>query len=150
MNMPDISTIAALLGSVKTATDIVRFLRDSDFSLQGAELKLKLAELLGTLADAKLELAAVQETLAEKDKRIGELEDSFQRKDDLTRQNDAYYAKDSEGKPIGVPYCLRCWESDHKQRQLVNKDFQTKVCTGCGHQYEAGSAYEIFPPKAQQ
>jgi len=148
--MPDIPTIAALLGSVKTATDIARFLRDSDFSLESAELKLKLAELLGTLADAKLELIAVQETLAEKDKRLRELEDAFQRKDDLVRQNDAYYVKDDKGEPIGVPYCLRCWKSDHKQRQLVQKALRIKVCTSCGHQYEGGNAYEIFPSKTHQ
>lgn len=149
-DMPDLTAIATALTSLKTATDIARFLRESDLSLERAELKLKLADLIGALADTKIELVGVQETLTEKDMRIAELEQAFLQKDQLVRQNDAYYAKGSDGKALGVAYCLRCWESDHRQRQLVSKDFQTKVCTGCGHQYEAGNAYEIFPPAAQQ
>ena len=43
--MPDITTIAAVLNSLKAATDIAKFLRESDLSLERAELKLKLADL---------------------------------------------------------------------------------------------------------
>ena len=52
--MPDIATIAAALNSLKTATDIVKFIRESDLSIERAELKLKLADLVGALAEAKL------------------------------------------------------------------------------------------------
>jgi hypothetical protein len=150
--MPDLATIGAALSSLKTATDIVKFLRESDLSLERAELKLKLADLLSSLADAKIELVEVQETLLEKDKRISELEDAFQKKDSLVRQRDAYYTADENGKPIGVPYCLRCWENDHKQRQLVHdsKEYRIRVCTSCGHQYEGRLAGNIEPPENSQ
>lgn len=62
--MPDLATIGAALSSLKTATDIVKFLRSSDLSLERAELKL--ADLLSSLADAKIELIEGQDTLAEK------------------------------------------------------------------------------------
>jgi len=45
----------------------VKLLRETDVSLEKAETKLKLAELVGALADAKLELAEVQNLLLEKD-----------------------------------------------------------------------------------
>lgn len=150
--MPDLATIGAALSSLKTATDIVKFLRESDLSLEQAELKHKLADLLSTLADTKIELIEVQETLAEKVKKIAELEDAFQKKDSLIRQCDAYYAADENGKPIGVAYCLHCWENDHKQRQLVqnpNEHF-IRVCTSCGHQYERRLAGDIQSLKAKQ
>lgn len=145
--MPDIATIGAALSSIKTATDIAKFLRESDLSVEKAELKLKLADLLGSLADAKIELANVQEELAEKDKKIAELVSAFEVKDELIRNEDAYYAKDQQGEAVGKPYCLRCWENDHKQRQLVRsaKDHRIKVCTSCGHQYDNLSVREIFP-----
>lgn len=149
--MTDIATISAVLSSLKTATDIAKFLRESDLSLERAELKLKLADLAGALADAKFELSEVQEALSVKDKRIAELEDAFQSKDGLVRRYDAYYQMDEAGSPIGVAYCLRCWENDHKKRQLVQdaKDRFTRVCAGCGHRYEGRLASEIRPPKAE-
>jgi hypothetical protein len=147
--MPDIATIAAALTSLKTATDIAKFLRESDLSLEKAELKLKLADLVGALADTKIELVEVQEALTEKDKRIAELEEAFQLKDSFVRRYDAYYATDTNGRPLGVPYCLRCWENDHKRRQLVHeaKDWRTRVCPTCGHKYEGRLAGDIQPPK---
>ncbi len=146
--MPDLSTIAAALSSLKTATDIVRFLRDSDLSLEKAELKLKLAELVSALADAKMEIAEVQEALIEKDKRITELEESFQLKASLVRRHDAYYLADENGIPSGLPYCLRCWENERKARQLVDdvKDRGLRVCTSCGQKYYGRLAGYVPPP----
>ncbi|MEW6164251.1 MAG: hypothetical protein AB1642_04235 [Pseudomonadota bacterium] len=149
--MPDIATIGAALNSLKAATDIAKFLRESDLSLERAEFKLKLADLVGALADTKLELIEVQEALSEKDKRIAELEEAFESKGSLVRHNDAYYVADEAGSPTGIPYCLRCWENDHKKRQLVReaKDYRTRVCTACGHRYEGRLAGDIQPPEDQ-
>jgi rRNA maturation endonuclease Nob1 len=145
--MPDLATIGAALGSIKTATEIAKFLRESDISLEKAELKLKLAELLVSLSDAKVELVAVQDELAQKDKQIAELNSAFEAKDDLVRRGDGYYAMDERGEATGKPFCLRCWESNHKQRQLVGspKDHRTRVCTSCGHQYDNLRVAEIRP-----
>lgn len=143
--MPDLATIGTALSSIKAATDIVKFLRESDVSLERAEFKLKLADLLGSLADVRTELVEVQETLAEKDRRIAELEDAFNNKDSLVRRSDAYYSVGINGEPTGLPYCLRCWESEHKKRQLVRDTRNThiRICTACGHQYEGRLAIEI-------
>ena len=143
--MPDMTSIAAILTSIKTATDIAKFLRESDLSLERAELKLKLADLVGTLAEAKMELAEIQETLSAKDKRISELEEAFESKDMLVRKNDAFYAADEHGNPTGTPYCFRCWENDHKKRHLVHdsKEWRKRVCTACGHRYDDNYAFDI-------
>jgi hypothetical protein len=143
--MVDITLITAALNSLKAATDIAKFLRESDLSLEKAELKLKLAELISALADAKIQFFEVQEALREKDKHIAELEEAFQTKDELVRQFDAYYAVNSGGKPIGVPYCLSCWENYHRKRQLVDDAGNRfcRVCTSCGHKYEARLSHDI-------
>lgn len=147
--MPDMTAIGAVLGSLKTATEIAKFIRESDVSIERAELKLKVADLIGALADVKLELVELQDAFASKDQRIKELEEAFEAKDSLVRKYDAYYIVGPDGEALGSPYCLRCWESDHKRRLLVHeaKDFRTRLCTSCGHKYEGRLAGDIQPAK---
>lgn len=147
--MADIASIAAIFTSIKTAADIAKLLRESDLSLEKAELKLKLADLVNTLAEAKMALTEIQEDLITKDKRISELEEAFQSKDMLVRECDAFYLADENGNPTGSPYCFRCWENDHKKRQLVNdsKDFRKRVCTACGYQYNGNRVPNISPKR---
>ena len=149
--MPDFSAIGAVLGSLKTATEIAKFIRESDFSIERAEMKMKVADLIGALADVKLELVELQDAFASKDTRIKELEDAFETKDSLVRRYDAYYKADTSSNPLGAPYCLRCWESDHKQRLLVHdaKEYRTRLCTSCGHKYEGRLAGDIVPQKPE-
>jgi hypothetical protein len=71
ISMPDISAISAVFGSLKTATDIAKFIRESDVSIERAELKLKIADLFSALADVKMELVDLQDTFAAKEQRIG-------------------------------------------------------------------------------
>jgi hypothetical protein len=148
--MPDMATITAVLGNLKTATDIARFIRESDASIERAEVKLKIADLISALADVKIELVALQEAFTEKERRLKELEEAFQEKGRMVRRYDAYYQADEEGEPAGVPFCLRCWENDHKRRQLVHdaKEYRLRVCTGCGHRYEGRLTSDI--PKKQE
>jgi hypothetical protein len=145
--VPDIATISAVLNSLKIATDITKYFRKSDFSLEKAEMKLKVADLVGALAEAKLELVEIQDLIIEKDRIIAELRDAFESKSSLIRNDDAYYEADSEGNPSGVAFCLRCWESEHKKRQLVRvaKEPRMNGCTNCGQRYEDWRTQEIGP-----
>jgi hypothetical protein len=149
--MADIATIGAALSSLKTATDIVMFLRTSDSSLENAEMKLKMAEIVSALADARMALTDAQIEMVEKDATISSLRDAFENKDQLIRHYDAYYESDENDCPIGVAYCLRCWEGDHKKRQLIRdaQDGRMRMCTGCGQRYEGRMSAEIFPRKEE-
>jgi hypothetical protein len=150
--MPDISAISAVLGSLKTATDIAKFIRESDVSIERAELKLKIADLFSALADVKMELVELQDTFAAKEQRIRELEEAFQAKGSFVRRYDAYYRADAEGNPVGVPFCLSCWEKDHRQRQLVTDagGYRKRICTSCGHRYDGNLAREIPQTKPNE
>lgn len=138
--MTDIALISAILSNVKMATDITKFLRESDLSIEKAEIKLKLADLVGALADARMQMADVQGMLHEKDQRIAELEQAFQIKDKIIRPKglDAYYNIDDNGEPVGSPFCLGCWETLQKQYHLVrlSENYRRHVCPSCGHEYE--------------
>ena len=78
--MADIAAIASILGSVKTATEIAKLLKDSDLSLEKAEMKLKLADLISALADARIETAEIQSLIAEKDEKIKQLQEVLETK----------------------------------------------------------------------
>ena len=143
--MPDITTISAALSSIKAATDIAKCFLDSEVMLEKAEMKLRVADLVSELAKAKIELSSVQELIIEKDQKIIELQEAFESKGSLVRKGDAYYETNTEGKPIGVPFCIRCWEGEHKKRQLVSdvEEFRSNVCTNCGQRYGSRSTYTI-------
>jgi hypothetical protein len=145
--VPDIAAITAVLSSLRTATDIAKLLRETDLSLEKADLKLKLADLVGSLADAKMQLSEIQELLGDRDKRIKELEEAFQSKHRLVRVRDAYYRLDDQDRPSGEPHCIRCWDVDHKQYKLQYdaKDRFVKVCPACKHRHEGRMAIRIDP-----
>lgn len=117
--MTDLTTFAAVLNSLKTAADIAKALKDSDLSIERAEMKLKVAELMGALADVKIAALELQETLHGKEKEISRLGEMLALKEEVVRRFSAYYKKGPSGKAIGDPYCLRCWESEKKLFHIV-------------------------------
>jgi hypothetical protein len=130
--MADIVTIGAFLTSVKNATEIAKAIRNVDVSLEKAETKLKMAELIESLADAKIQAAEILDILKAKDEKILELERAFELKSQLVRKHDAYYEADSSGNPVGKPYCSHCWEVDHKTIHLVTSPkYQHRDCQVC-------------------
>ncbi|MBF0542498.1 MAG: hypothetical protein HQK91_13735 [Nitrospirae bacterium] len=144
--MTDITMISTALSSIKTAIEITKYLKDGNFSLEKAELKMKLADLIDALATTKMEFAEIQEMLSIKDKRIAELEDAFEFKDKLVHQYDAYYKADESGNPTGVAFCLKCWDNDHKQRKLIYEiGYEgTRACVTCSSKYARGRADDII------
>ena len=59
--MPDIATISSLIGSIKTMAEIAKTIKFSDSSLERAEFKLKIAELMESLANVKIEAIEIKE-----------------------------------------------------------------------------------------
>lgn len=145
--MADISTITAFLGSIKTATDIAKAIREAGVSLEKAEAKLKMADLMESLAEARIQAAEIQEVIQEKDKRIAELAKAFELKSKLIRYGDAYYDVDQSGNPIGDPYCSNCWEVNHKTVH-VNYDVlgRNRLCPACKTSYNRRRARTIGSP----
>ncbi len=113
--MPDIASISALLASVKTATDIAKLIKDSNSSLEGAEIKFQLANLISTLADVKIELAEVQDVLRDRDKKIISLESKLLKKEDTTFDGKLYWVKEDD-----IPFCTVCLEKDSKYHHLTH------------------------------
>jgi hypothetical protein len=135
--MPDIATIGAFLTSIKTATEIAKALREVDASLEKAETRLKIADLMDTLADARIKAVEIQEVIQDKDKRISELEAAFEMKVKLIRHVDAYYEVNDSGNPVGAPFCSYCWEVNHKPIHLHREggNMWDYVCPACKNSF---------------
>lgn len=128
--MADIATISAFIGSIKTATDIAKTIKGADLSLEKAEAKLKMAELISALADAKIQAAEIQDLLQQKDEKIKNLEKSLESKSKMIFQKGRYYEVDESNSPIEEPYCSNCWEGNHKAIHL--NDFGgIYICPAC-------------------
>ncbi|WP_421781829.1 hypothetical protein [Kiloniella litopenaei] len=131
--MADIAAIAGILGSVKTAVEITKLIKDSSDSLEQAEVKLKLAELIGALADVKMEAAEIQTHLIARDERIRELEQKLKTKDDVVYEAPYYWLINGDDKD--GPFCQKCHDVDSKLIRLQNIETGSWHCKVCNNVY---------------
>jgi hypothetical protein len=125
----DIATIGSLLSSLKTATEIAKFVKDADLSIEKAETKFKLAELVSALVDAKLEAAEIQQAILERDERIRELEKEAKIRANLRWREPCYWLPNSEAQE--EPYCQHCYDGSQKLVRLHSDNaglYQCRVC----------------------
>ncbi len=129
----DLTAVTAVLGNLKTATDIAKFIKDSDISLDKAETKLKLSELINALADAKLEVVNVREELSQAESRVRELETELQVQGSIRWQEPLYWL-DVKGAPDG-PFCQHCYDSARKLIRLQGNGEGWYECKACKNSY---------------
>ncbi len=141
--MADLTALTAILGSVKTATEIAKLLKDSDLSLEKAEMKLKLAELVSALADAKIELAEVQELISSKDKKIKELEEAFEVKKNLIYEPPYYWLNDKDGKKGS--FCQQCYDKEKTLIRLYQSSRSIWECKTCKNFYKDSNYRDPSP-----
>ncbi|MGK4305124.1 hypothetical protein ACSMFS_21340 [Shewanella xiamenensis] len=129
--MVDIAMVSAALTSIKTATDVAKLIKDGAKQLDQAEFRLKLADLLGNLADAKIEIVNITELLAAKDAEIRSLQAQLELKDNLIWE-EPFYWKITDGQRDG-PFCQQCFDASNKLIRCINKGYQKGVwhCHTC-------------------
>lgn len=135
--MPDLTVISTVLSSIKAASEIAKIVRESGLTLEQAEYKLKLAELVEKLADAKIEIASVQDIIDEKDQRIRKLEQDAEIKGRLTYES-PYYWLQNEGHRDG-PFCQQCYDSEKKLMRLTGNGSGYWACKTCKSNYTDSS-----------
>lgn len=129
--MPDVTAISAVLGSVKVAVDIAKLIKDSGSTLEKAEIKLQIAELISALADVKIEAAGVQSELIEKDKLISELNESLRVKKSVVWEKPYYWT--GIGDDRDGPFCQHCYDTDQKLIRLQGGGKQRWRCHTCSN-----------------
>lgn len=101
--------ITTAIGSVTAALGLMKELREIDAQFDKADLKLKIAELTGALADAKAGLVEVADQLRGKDAEIARLTEqlTFRNVKLIDRGQFRFFA-DADGNPKGLPICPVC------------------------------------------
>ena len=125
----DISTIAAVLTSIKTASEIATAIKSSVNSLEQAEVNFKIAELVGSLADAKMQIADIQNEILDKDSRIGDLQKRLQIKDSVIWEKPYYWIMKDEEKT--GPFCQHCYDTESKLIRLQGGGTDPWRCQAC-------------------
>lgn len=127
----DLTTVTALLGNIKTATELARAIKDSGTTLERAEMQLKLADLISSLADVKIEAAGVQQTLLDAQERVRKLEAAIKLRAELKWRQPCYWLP-SEVKGVEEePFCQACHDNEGKLSRLHSDGkghFQCRVC----------------------
>lgn len=124
----DIASISAALAGIKSATEIAKIIKDSGASLEQAEVKLQLADLISALADAKIEIANIREVVSEKETQIKQLNQKLELKENIVWQK-PYYVVVSDDKKDG-PYCQKCYDSKQLLMRLQGEEgwWQCREC----------------------
>ncbi len=111
--MTGITEISTILSSIKTATDIAKLIKNSTTSLEEAEIKLKMADLISALADIKIELSEVQVSQRDKEQTILNLKEELNKKEKISFDGKMYWAENDK-----TPFCTVCFEKDSKYHHL--------------------------------
>lgn len=141
--MVDIAILGSALGSIKTATDIAKLIRNSGTSLEKAEVKLQIADLISSLADIKMELADVQSILIEKDQSITELRNLLNTKESVVWSNPYYYV--DLGQERDGPFCQLCYDRDQKLIRLQGGGAKSWNCLSCKGLYRDSNYIQPAP-----
>ena len=140
--MPDLITIgAATLASIKTAADIAKYIKESNTSLEEAEIKLKLADLISALADARVEFAEIQHLVLDKDLQIKELQEKLNKQKNMLWDSPYYWHVDDKGEKDG-PYCQHCHDKDGAYSRLQGTGDGYWHCTVCDNSFTDSSYKE--------
>lgn len=132
--MADIAAIGAALGSLKTAHELAKVIKTSSESLEKAEVKFQLAELISALAETKMELAEIQSTIIQKDEQIKELQSQLSERDKLEYEA-PYYWRVADDKKDG-PFCQKCKDVDGllvRLQSTTSKGYWS--CKSCDKNY---------------
>jgi len=137
----DLTSISTILSSLKAATEIAKLIKDSDVSLEKAESKLKLAELISALADAKIEVTEIQQVLLEKDAEVRDLKAKLEVRAKLQWEKPYYWLIDGTEKD--GPFCQHCYD---KNRELIRLQGSSGYweCKACKSGY-TDSSYDASP-----
>jgi len=137
----DMTMVSGILGNIKTATEIAKLIKDTDLTLEKAETKLKLADLISALADARIEVVNVQEALSQAEERIKALQKELEIKGDLTWKEPLYWLQRPDGNE--GPFCQHCYDTGHKLIRLLAYGSGWYRCTACDNNYDASGTRSV-------
>jgi hypothetical protein len=135
----DISTVLpGLLDNIRKAIDLAKTIKESNVTLEAADIKLRIADLLSALADAKMDVADIQQTLAAKDAEIDNLKEKLKIKANVQWKKPYYWLIDGDHKD--GPFCQHCFDESQKLIRLQGSGDGYWHCKACKSSYADSTA----------
>ena len=132
----EIMSVTSALVGIKNAIDIARIIKDSNYSIEKAEINLKIADLIGALADAKVAIATIQEDIAEKDSEIMKLKNALKISDNIFYESPYYFIRIDDESERDGPFCQKCYDSNRKLLRLQSQKIKGYwLCKECENDY---------------
>lgn len=132
----EIMSVTSALVGIKNAIDIARIIKDSNSSIEKAEINLKIADLIGALADAKVAIATIQEDMAEKDAEITKLKNELKISGNIFYESPYYFIKVDDKSERDGPFCQKCYDSNRKLIRLQSQETKGYwLCKECENGY---------------
>ena len=132
----------------RAAGETLKALQDIDHAIDKAELKSKLADVIGSLADVRSALADARDEIAAKEVEIARLKATFTISADLIEIRQFKYRRstDDPSRSVGYPICPRCEQVDGRAIFMVAspKPGMIVVCPQCKHEYHGGGMQAPF------
>lgn len=136
--MEGLTAITTALSGVKNASDIVKAIKESDYSLDKAILRNHIADLTNALADIRFELADVKAELIEKDSKIDDFKKRLKDKEDF-RYEAPFMFKGNET----IPYCAPCYQNSEKKINLIKRNHNDVWdCPACDKKFRGPNYIE--------
>ncbi len=137
--------IPTALTSLSTAVEIARTVADIKKGFDEAEYKLKIAQLMTTLAETQVGLISVQKEMSSKDDEITRLRSAFAFKGQTVKRG-GFSFEALNGEPaLGFAFCPRCEAIDNRYVQLFRSMRRTggncAACPQCKTEYDLHEAY---------
>jgi len=126
--------IVLLANQTAAAINIAKYIKNSQEIMDKSEQKLKLAELIETLANIKMEIADVKSTLLEKDEEILKLKEELKLKEDLIYEQPYYWIKKEDSKD--GPYCQNCYDFNKSLIRLQELGTGFWECFSCTKKFK--------------
>ena len=133
--------ITTALGTIKIAYDLAKELQKTESAIKDSEFKLKIAELMETLANVKVQLIKTQEENSSLKQEIKELQSKLTKHDEVEFRDGYYYiTKPIKGEPEG-PFCQHCYSSKKELSLLIELsrefwDMSRYSCPACKNHYK--------------
>ncbi len=145
-----IEAISTALQSLHVATEFAKYFKTTDLNLEKAEQKMKVAELLSSLAELKMNLASVQEEAIEREKKISELKSMLELKGNMIWERPFYWRQVEGSNEKEGPFCSSCYDNRGKliRLQKLNHAFWGCSVTEC-HFGADDPAFEDHSPPPQ-
>lgn len=125
------------LSTASATIDLVKSLKELDHALDKSELKVKMAELYGNLADVKMALVDAETTAVQQEAKISDLTELLARKAELLELDGFSYAV-KDGKANGLPFCPTCLHDGQGLYQIVATKLSLhspRLCPKCKFDY---------------